>query len=145
MCEISELVVMVVDSDEDSLTEMCDILTSLGLKRLLCAPDAESALYWLQPEKNGDIDIILSSNVLSGMDGFLFVNKARAMCPNKQIIMYSNCKKPTAYLAALNIGATDYIDKDENFRSNVHSKLPFWIDITQRQVKLEGGNSDKRN
>lgn len=135
-CSISDLTVLVVDGDEQNLEEMCDILRFLGIVHILCSPDAESALCWLDHEK--DIDIIITSNVLPNMDGFLFVHHARVLFPSKPIIMYSNSKKPTSHLTALNIGATDYIDKNENFKKNVINKLPFWIGVTQQQIKLEG-------
>ncbi len=137
MCEIFELTFLIVDSDPRSLQEMCDLVRSLGAERLLCAEDAESALSWLLPEENGDIDVIMTNNKLSGMNGFLFINKARTLCPDKQILMYSNCTKPTAYLLALTVGATDYIDKDNNFAQNVREKLPQWIGVAQEQCRIE--------
>lgn len=137
MCTTKELTVLVVDSNSKSLKEMCDILRDLGLERIICSEDAESALFWLQPDQNDDVDIILTSNTLSGMDGFKFVHQARELCPNKQILMYSNSRKPTAYLLALNIGATDYVDKDHNFKENLQKKLPFWMGIAKAQVRLK--------
>lgn len=138
MCEVSELTVLVVDSDDDSLHEVCDILKEAGLTRLLCAPDAESALLWLTPDKYSDIDIIMVSNKVRQMNPLLFIHHARALCPDKQILMYSNCRKPTAHLAALTVGATDYLDKDDNFRETALEKLSYWISVTQTQVKIRG-------
>ena len=144
MYDISELTVLVVDGNQDSLHEMCDIVELIGLKRILCAPDAESALAWLVEADGRNIDLILVNHELPHMDGMLFIGKARSLCPTKQIILYSNSKKPTAYMMALNIGATDFIDRDKNFRANVLNKLPFWIEITQRQASIEGAFHDKR-
>jgi DNA-binding response OmpR family regulator len=137
MCTTKELAVLVVDSDEDSLKEMCDILKGFGLNRMICASNAEEALEWLNPEQKDHIDIIVTNNELSGMNGFTFIHQARELCPDKQILMYSNCKKPTAYLLALNIGATDYVDKDHNFKKNINKRLPFWLGIATAQVQIK--------
>lgn len=145
MCKLSELAVLVVDSDEESLQEVCDILRALGLVRLVCANDAKSALEWFEPECSKDIDVIMTHNKLSDMDGFVFVHKARDLCPMKQIIMYSTSKKPTAYLTALNVGATEYIDRNDSFVSNVFKKLPFWLDVAQRQFQLMRPCCDARD
>lgn len=110
MCEIKDLVVLVVDSDPIESKKTCDSLISIGVRRLICAGTYAEAITSLT--NNDDIDIVLADFNLTenGIDYSpllcSFLQKER---PGVLIILTSKEYTCSIIMESWRIGATDLL------------------------------------
>jgi DNA-binding NarL/FixJ family response regulator len=76
-------------------------------------PDAESALKDL---KNSAPDIAIVDNILPGMSGLAFTEKALVIKPGLKIIFLSMCIEKQIIIKAFKAGAAGYLPKDVTSR-----------------------------
>ncbi|MDD2231111.1 MAG: hypothetical protein PHY48_17120 [Candidatus Cloacimonetes bacterium] len=135
MCEIKDLVILVVDGDDIEAQKTCDSLESIGVQRLLCVKTYEDAVATLT--NNPDIDIVLAD--FSLREGGTccspllcsFLQKER---PSVLIILTSKEYTCSIVMESWKIGAADILHiSRENEIQNLMEK---WLVLAQARNDL---------
>ena len=131
MCEISDLVVMVVESDEKTLESSCNSLEKLGIARdkILCVHTYESAVEALTA--NSDIDIVLSDfNIENEQDlGLLLCTTLKRRYPKIFFILTSKEYSCSIVLESIKNGVDDILDL--NRENEIEKLMKKWVLLAQ--------------
>ncbi|HLG10216.1 MAG TPA: response regulator [Dehalococcoidia bacterium] len=112
-------VLMVEDSpnDQEIATRA---LKNFGIRHWRLAKTAEDALHEVAKH---EFDVVLVDYSLPGMNGLQFVEQLRAIAPETRIIMVTGARQESVAVAAMKLGASDYISKDEFLTSGIIRSL----------------------
>jgi CheY-like chemotaxis protein len=112
-------VLMVEDSpnDQEIATRA---LKNYGIRHWRIAKTGEDALHEVAQH---DFDVVLVDYTLPGMNGLQFVEQLRAIAPETRIIMVTGARQESVAVAAMKLGASDYISKDEFLTSGIIRSL----------------------
>ena len=121
---------MVVDDAESMRTIIADLLTAIGVGRVLVAESGAGALDQLA-EADGRVDLIICDIEMPGMNGFEFIRRVRygmvPACKDVPILILTGTKlEERDVLAAFAAGATDYLTKPIK-TTLVRSRVSGWL------------------
>jgi len=130
MYKLSDLIVMVADSEPKSIDRMCTTLLKLGVENLVCAEDAEDGEYIASElrSKGQTVSILFCNHNLEGLSVNDFVTNLTRRHPNLISITYSKCIDPSNHMRALfESSAVDYIAQDQKFEDSVRKVANRWF------------------
>lgn len=104
----TDLSILVVDDDPDTLRTMQALLTSLGAAHIQVTESAESALQILESQK---FDIILSDFQMEGMNGVAFAEQLRERGDLTPVLLISGTPDKRSVLQALQQPGVDFFGK----------------------------------
>jgi PleD family two-component response regulator len=134
MCKASDLVIMVVDSDEESLEQSCCSLESLGVDKdkIICIKTFEQALSALND--NGDIDIVLADFNLENSQHFgtLLCASIKKKIPGMLVILTSKEYSCSVVLDSFKNGAEDILDLKRE--GEIEKLMGKWIHLAKQRV-----------
>ncbi|MCX7959007.1 MAG: response regulator [Deltaproteobacteria bacterium] len=107
----TNLKVLVVDDEEDSLELVKDTIRNLGFN-VIAVSNGIEALKVLQD--TSDIKVVLADLVMSGMNGIELVKEARKRGIRQKFIIITAYGEMDSYIEAMNLGVVDYINKPIN-------------------------------
>ena len=130
MCETSELIVMVADSEKDSLDKMCNSLSRLGIENLLCAISSAQGLH--QSRQVADVgravSMLFCNPNLQGADVSDFIQMMTMTNTGLITITYSKCIRPEAHIMSLlEHNSMDHIEQNVNFEERVTTVTNRWL------------------
>ncbi len=109
MAESVETTVVLVDDEEMVLTSLRSFLTLETDYTVETFTKPEAALLFV---RENDIDLVLSDDLMPGMDGITFLGKVRKIKPDvPRIILTGYADKENAIKAINEIGLFQYIEK----------------------------------
>jgi len=108
-------VLMVEDSpnDQEIATRA---LKNFGIRHWRLAKTAEDAL---EEVARREYDVVLVDYHLPGMNGLQFLENLRYISPETRIIVMTGARQESVAVAAMKLGASDYISKDEFLTSGI--------------------------
>jgi CheY-like chemotaxis protein len=138
-------VLMVEDSPNDQAIAT-RALKNFGIRHWRLARTGEEALGELGRNR---FDVALVDYTLPGMNGLQFVEHLRAIAPDTSVIMVTGARQESVAVAAMKLGASDYISKDEFLTSGIVRSLQAALraraaagEVEQREVMaVEGGRT----
>lgn len=136
MCDVSELVTMVADSNEKSRNLMCDALEKVGLENLVCAFDSTHGLNLsiAQKKAGNTISLLFINTNFKGLHLSSFINQTTESHNGLIAITYSNCIQPEAHIMSMfNNGSFDHIEQNENFEQRVVTVTGRWVKAAKLQ------------
>jgi DNA-binding response OmpR family regulator len=107
MCEIEELLILVVDH-EDNLQDVCDqIKEDAGVDRILCASSVEEANDTIGSER---VDVIVVNSK---------IDKGHVLSRNywKKVVYYNDKRHNSNRIKAYTSGAIHYVEKEQGFKT----------------------------
>lgn len=108
MCKI-----LVVDNDERTLDEACEVLDQEGFSDLICATSGKEAFEKISGYMD-EIKLILLNSSLPDMSGLDLCKQFSFKLKNTVIILYSGTIEcPVLEFAALSVGAKAWLNKDD--------------------------------
>ena len=136
-------VLMVEDSPNDQAIAT-RALKNFGIRHWRVAKTAEDALNEVARDR---FDVVLVDYTLPGMNGLQFVEHLRTIAPDTRVIMVTGARQESVAVAAMKLGACDYISKDEFLTSGIVRSLQAALrarvaagETEQREVlSVEGG------
>lgn len=135
MCEISELLVMVVEPDPVALQQTCDALNRIGILNIVCVQTYKDSVQAL--ESNSDIDIILADYNMEGDDnyGILLCSYLKKHRPGVLFILTSKEYTCSVIMNSIKMGAEDILDlRRENEVENLMEK---WLVLAKEKHKFK--------
>jgi CheY-like chemotaxis protein len=112
-------VLMVEDSPNDQAIAT-RALKNYGIRHWRLAHSGEEALSELNRAR---FDVVLVDYTLPGMNGLQFVERLREIAPETRVIMVTGARQESVAVAAMKLGACDYISKDEFLTSGIINSL----------------------
>lgn len=103
--------ILIVDDEPDIREMLCDLL---GLD--YDCQSASSAEEALEKLSRGDFNLVVSDITMGGMSGIEMIPHALATCPEIVVVMISGMQTIESAIAALRVGAFDYIMKPFDLR-----------------------------
>ncbi|MBI1871621.1 MAG: response regulator [Chlamydiae bacterium] len=100
--------ILVVD-DEEGIRKSLDMILKEHY-RVFTTPSAEQALQLLQTNLK-NVDVIFSDILMCQMTGIQFLENVKKFCPTAQVILITGYPTIDTTVAALRLGASDYILK----------------------------------
>ena len=126
MCKI-----LVVDNDERTLDEACEVLEDEGFHDLICATSGTEAFQKIM-EYMDDIKLILLQSTLPDFSGLDLCKQVSCKLKNTVIILYSgNLDSPVLEFTALSVGAKAWVKKDDILkRGKLSHVVDYWFNLT---------------
>ena len=133
MCKI-----LVVDDDEQTLDEACEVLDSEGFNDLLCATSGAEG-YAKIMEHMDDIKLILLRNKLPDMNGMDLCQEVSGKLKNTIIILYSGTlESPVLEFVALSVGAKAWLQRDDILkRGKLSHVIDHWFGLAHKICAYE--------
>jgi CheY-like chemotaxis protein len=91
-------------------------IKAFGIRHCSVAKSAEEALNEVFRHQ---FDVVLVDYQLPGMNGLQFVEHLRELSPNTRVIIVTGARQEKVAVAAMKLGASDYISKDEYLTSGI--------------------------
>ncbi len=95
-------------------------LKNFGIRHVSTARTAEDALIDLMKHR---YDVALVDYNLPGMDGLRFMENLTRVSPDTKVIVVTGARQEKVAVAAMKLGASDYISKDEYLTSGITRSL----------------------
>jgi len=105
--EVMEKMILIVDDDESIVQSITGVLKDEGFQ-VATAQSGEEAIETIQRENP---DVALIDIWLPGMDGIDVLRRLKGMVPECQVIMISGHATISTAMAAVKLGAFDFIEK----------------------------------
>lgn len=135
MCKTSDLVIMVVDADEQSLEQSCCSLESLGItkEKIICIRTFDDALTALND--NSDVDIVIADfDIEDGKNlGPLLCASIKKRIPGISVILTSKEYCCSVVLESFKNGAEDILDLKRE--GEIEKLMEKWIYLAKERVK----------
>jgi CheY-like chemotaxis protein len=112
--------VMVVEDNEDDARVITRVLQNLGIRQLSVVATGEEAISRAIEEP---YDVVLTDVGLLGMDGLGVLKQMTQLRPETKVIVLTGMGNEQTAVAAMKLGASDYICKDELFTSGIVNSL----------------------
>ena len=134
MCKVSDLIIMVVDSNEASLEQSCCSLESLGIvkDKIICVRAFDTALSTLQ--ENSDIDIVIADfDIEEGKNlGPLLCASIKKRIPSTLVILTSKDYSCSVVFDSFKNGAEDILDLKRE--GEIEELMKKWINLAKQRV-----------
>lgn len=111
--------ILVVDDQQAWRTQIARILSDCGDVEILQAGNAEDAVSLFR-QARPDLTL-LDLRLPEGKEGLGLLKEFRAIDRERPIVMITACGTTKAAVEAMQVGATDFIDKSPEFRSSPDS------------------------
>ena len=112
--------VLVVEDSPNDQEIATRALKNFGIRHWRLARTAEDALDEVARRA---YDVVLVDYTLPGMNGLQFVEYLRKIAPDTRVIMVTGARQESVAVAAMKLGASDYISKDEFLTSGIVRSL----------------------
>ncbi|HEY4685787.1 MAG TPA: response regulator [Dehalococcoidia bacterium] len=112
--------VLVVEDSPSDQAIASRALKTFGIRHMRLADTAEDALNELGRR---DYDVVLVDYQLPGMNGLQLVERLRALAPATRVIIVTGARQESIAVAAMKMGVSDYISKDEFLTSGIVRSL----------------------
>lgn len=142
MCKVSDLVVMVVDSNEADLKRACTSLGKLGITKIVCVYSLKEAIEFLSEDAN--IDIVLADyEIEEGKElGLLLVSVIKQQYPSISIILNAKDYSCSVVLDSIKRNADDIFNK--NIEDDIEQLIGKWITLAQLKIETRELFNGKR-
>lgn len=112
--------VMVVEDNPDDARVITRVLQNFGIRRMSVVGTGEEAVerFAMQP-----CDVVLTDFGLPGMNGLRLLERITEVSPATKVIIMTGLGDEQTAVAAMKLGASDYICKDELLTSGVVNSL----------------------
>ena len=134
MCLSSDLVIMVVDANEDTLDQSCCSLESLGISKdkILCVHSFDDAISTIN--SNHDVDIVLADfEIEDGRNlGTLLCASIKQRIPGILVILTSKDYSCSVVLDSFKSGAEDILDLKRE--GEIEKLMEKWIHLAKQRV-----------
>lgn len=104
--------ILLIDDDEDFVSRVCTVLGAQFHYETVVVPDAKEAIRKLETLSTG-LDMILVDYEMAGMNGLEFLDWMRKKNNQIPVIMLTAGGSDTVAVAAMKLGAYDYIRKEQ--------------------------------
>ena len=112
--------VLVVEDNPDDARVVKRVLQNFGIRRMSVVGTGEDAVARLTEEPS---DVVLCDFGLPGMSGLRLLERITAVSPQTKVIVMTGLGDERTAVAAMKLGATDYICKDELLTSGIVTSL----------------------
>lgn len=112
--------VLIVEDSPDDQEIGTRAIKNFGIRHWRLAKTAEDAL---QEVSQREYDVALVDYSLPGMNGLQFVEYLRRISPETRVIVVTGARQESVAVAAMKLGASDYISKDEFLTSGIVRSL----------------------
>ena len=112
--------VLIVEDNRDDIIIASRALKAFGIKHIFSAQTGEEALAYLTQHK---CDVALVDHRLPGMSGLRLLEQIRAARPETRVIVVTGARDERVAAAAIKLGASDYVSKDEFLTSGIINSL----------------------
>lgn len=136
MCEISDLTVMMVESDDKELKTACESLECLGIKKIICVSSYDDAIDMLDQEERVDI-VIADYNITDDKElGLLLCVTIKRLNPSTLVVLMSDNYSCSIVFNSFSIQADDILDKKRE--GDISKLMKKWIELArQKRVTRE--------
>jgi len=132
MCKVSDLLVMVVDSDQKGLENTCASLKRLGINKIICIDSYSEAVNILRSEESIDI-VIADFAIETGKAlGQLLCSTFKKQLPGVVFVLVSKEYSCSVALSNLHSGnVDDMLDKNES--EEMEDLMKKWVSLAQQR------------
>ncbi len=131
--------VLVVDDDKESFEIVEVLLERLNFKAIY-SDSPSKALYHLEKDDYGDLDLIISDLKMPEMDGIEFISRAKKLVPHLPLILMTAHGSIETAVTGIRQGAYDYVIKPLKF-----AEFSLVLERALKVRQLERENSILRN
>jgi CheY-like chemotaxis protein len=135
MCKISELKVLVVESDKGELDKTCSSLTDLGVETIFCVFSFEDAMVMIEKDKT--IDLVIADLRLENFKptGVFLCEMAKKTRPDLLFLISSRISGVSFIGQSLSAGADATMDMTDSLDTN--TVLLRWLGLAQKRREVE--------
>ena len=112
--------VLIVDDSSNDQRIIGRALETYGIRNRKFASTAEECLRDIERHK---YDIVLIDYYLPGMNGLDLLNRILELSPETRVILVTGARQESVAVAAMKLGASDYVAKDDHLTSAVMNSL----------------------
>ena len=126
--------IMVVDDEE----EICDLLQDFLTREGYQVYTATNGMEAISSAEQNELDLALLDLKMPGMDGIEVLKRMKWIAPDCPVIMISGHATISTAMAAVKLGAFDFIEKSYWETNITHLHGPYGL--KQREDKYHDGN-----
>lgn len=112
--------VLVVEDNADDARVITRVLQNFGIRRMTVVSTGEDAIAHAAKEPS---DVVLTDFGLPGMNGLRVLERIKEANPRTKVILMTGLGDEQTAVAAIKLGASDYVLKDELLTSGVVNAL----------------------
>jgi len=134
MCKISDLRVLVVDSDAIELQKTCCSLTNIGINSVFCVDKSKDALEIIRQEK--DVHIVIAELRLDNFEntGIMLCRLAKETRPDIIFLVKTKFTGVSFVCQSILAGADATLDTSNN--NEIEHSLPMWLDLVIKRINF---------
>lgn len=135
MCKISELKVLVVESNKADLDKTCQSLINLGVEMVLCVYTYQDAMTIIESDKT--IDLVIADLRLENFKpaGVFLCEMAKKTRPELLFIISSKASGVAFLGESLYAGADATVDTTD--QEEVDTTMTRWLKLAQKRREVE--------
>lgn len=142
MCKISDLTVLVVESDELLLAETCDALQNLGITTVICVHKFSEALTTIEHDET--INLVIANVELQDLrsTGVFLCSLAKKTRPELLFLLSSKQSGSVFLLKSMAISGADGVIHMDTI-GEIEKVLPKWLHLAMQSRDVDEMLSNK--